>query len=417
MKKVLGLVTCILCTSSAFSFVPASLHHSSTSSPPRRQRQRRVVLGSTKALLENADNHAILKEIEGLTATFVDVQKTIESSAQLYESKLSEYEQQIGELSNEISQANTVILQKELQLEDLKKVTEQNTDQAQSSKTKVADIESDLESKRKEVEALSQQLQEKQTLLTEQEGQMNSIQDELKAVTVEYETLKVDVTDQYDLIAATQAENAALLEQVSNLQQQAEEAMLQFERMKNEYESEINALKSDMETQKKASTGLDTLLLKEEQTRTKALEQMLSTAREDLEETIMQAAAETESLQNKISSLERELNEINPSVQDVQLRNELIDVRAQSYKELMDVRLKMTTSKDKVNRLTEQVQKYEAERRSLRKLTVLGIKRVLTLVTFGVIGSGRKKVKKADKKNEEEQEQKKSRTVKKLIRR
>ncbi len=408
MKKVLGLVTSILCTSSAF--VPASHHYSIPS-----QRQGRVVLGSIVAP-ENADNNMILKEIESLTETFLDVQKTIQSNAELYESKLTEYEQRIDELSNEISQANTLILQKELQFEDLKKATERNRGEAEYSKTELAGIENDLESKREEVVALSQQLQETQMLLTKQEGQMKSIQDELKAVTSEYETMKDEVAGQSNLVASTQAENAALLEQVSNLQQQAEQAILQFQKIQNEYETEISSLKSDLEARKTASTGLDTLLLKEEQTRTKALEEMLSTAREDLEEAESKAAMETESLQKRISTLERELNARDPGAQDVQLRNELIDVRAKSYKELMDVRLKMTSSKDKVQLLSQQVQKYEAERRSLRKLTFLGLKRVFALVTLGMIGADRKKVKEADEENEET-EQKKVGTVKKLVRR
>jgi hypothetical protein len=86
-----------------------------------------------------------------------------------------------------------------------------------------------------------------------------------------------------------------------------------------------------------------------------------------------------------VKDIEDRLNDADQD--DIKLRKEIIDIRAKSYKEKIDMRRKMEINDkmlgDQIHELKHRLQQYELDRRSLRKLSVWALSRLGSVLTFG----------------------------------
>lgn len=98
----------------------------------------------------------------------------------------------------------------------------------------------------------------------------------------------------------------------------------------------------------------------------------------ELSSAVSDFETERTSLMSKIEALEEKVFAAN----DTKLRKDIIDVQAKSYTKLMDVKLQNDTEREKskkeIDEIRTQLEIYEQERKSLRKLTALGLSRVVS---------------------------------------
>uniref|UniRef100_A0A7S3VH06 Uncharacterized protein n=1 Tax=Chaetoceros debilis TaxID=122233 RepID=A0A7S3VH06_9STRA len=376
---------------------------------------RQTSLCSTSSADETISN--LLEEIKELTNSFSNVSSQANANANLYNSKLEEYERQIDLLSNQLEEATSKIQVKSVEIIEL-------NDKVNIIELKTSNHVRDIKSSKVELDeklnTLSLDLQTERDLVSSKDKDIQSLEKKNKYLTKDFNRLEKKLSQNAVAIAKSQSENKNLVDEANTYCKETKSCERDIRTMRKDHKDQISKFKNVEALRKKAVEDVLTIELK-----IKELEGTISTMKkneskmqssiessqkdyessiskitslkeeivhlqQEAENTIAQANLQESSLQNKISDLKKKLAD-NGNIQDVQLRKDLINVQAKSYESLMEIQLEMNVSEEKASRELAKVMKemelYEEERRSLRKLTVLGFKRAASLVTFGKIGT------------------------------
>ena len=334
---------------------------------------------SSESPVETDDNdkETLLAEINELTKSFEDVQANI---TRLYERKLEEYEDNMIALKKEIDAQINGMEKKDSEIAKLKVIM----DNAQ---------------------AQAKDLQEKEKMLSESEKKMDGLLTEMKQLKMdsdqkvkELKSKEQEVKVLTSSSSAAEQKNKSLTTRIQDL----EKLLLEKKALEGQvakYDREMKSIEKSVDSQKGIVIAKDEEIERLKSSMTKNEEQLkggqgkwsqekdtLAAERNDLlkeKEAIQReleaALPKAEAMQKTFKKQIKELEERLEITNDTKLRREIIDVQAKSYKELMDVRLKMDSTEQKAEQeildLLARCEEYEAERRSLRKLTVLGLKR------------------------------------------
>ena len=381
------------------------------------------------------EKEILIAEINELASAFEQVQETIQSNTKLYEQKMDDYEDDIETLKSEIDKQITGIMSRDNDIQELKVKLEAAESQLQDENLSTSKLEGNIKMLQSEIQTLKEDVgikdgevgqlkgdldslkqelekkesevkylstsssamdEEKQSLATriqELEGDVNNsmkLEDEVSEYKSNVESMKksvdaqkeiIDEKDKHirkitaviealqndldkskgkdgnwqqevDLAKATLEKNEALWqEEKVALMEENRNASEEVEKIQNEWNNEKNALVREKDAIFKERLAIN-LQLSKLQSETEQAERRMKGKAEDLEQSL------------------REVN-----MGDTQLRTEIAKIRSKSYNELMDVQLKYEQTEKlnefKIQNLEKNVEQFEEERRSFRKLTRL----------------------------------------------
>lgn len=381
------------------------------------------------------EKETLLAEINELASAFEQVQETIQSNTRLYEQKMDDYEDDIETLKSEIDKQMTGIMSRDFDIQELKAKLEAAESQLKDEKLSTSKLEDNIKMLQSEIQTLKEDVgikdgevgqlkddldslkqelekkesevkylstsssamdEEKQSLSTriqELEGDVKNrmkLEDEVSEYKSNVESMKKSIDAQkeiidgkdeeikkindviealqngldtvkgndgkwqqeVDLTKATLEKNEALWqEEKVALMAENRKAFEEVEKVQNEWNNEKDALVREKDAIFKEKAAIK-LQLSNLQSETEQAERRLKGRAEDLEQSL------------------REIN-----MGDTQLRTEIAKIRSKSYNELMDVQLKYEQTEKlnefKIQNLEKNVEQYEQERHSFRKLTGL----------------------------------------------
>lgn len=398
------------------SFIDDSKNRYSRREIVSRYIQRQKSLCST----QSADNETIatlLQEIKELTDSFSNISSQANANAKLYNSKLEEYERQIDVLSTQLEEATTRVQE---MTEEINEVNKKANSIELKTSNHIRDLEASNVELNEKLKTLSLDLQTEHDLVSSKDKVILSLEKKNNVLTTDCNRLEKELSLNADAIVKNRSENTNLLDQVKTYRQQTESYQRDISTMKEDHKGQISKLKNEYSLRKRDVEDISTMEQKMKELemtistmnqneskmqssiessqkdkelsidKITLLEEEISHLQQKLESATAQAAMQESSLQNKISQLEQKLVD-NGSNEEMKLRKDLINVQAKSYDDLIQVQLEMNSSEEKASRELEEVMKdielYEKERRSLRKLIGLGFKRAASLATFGLIWS------------------------------
>lgn len=231
-------------------------------------------------------------------------------------------------------------------------------------------IESELKKYEQESKDLKQSLDSQKSIVDTKEKEIDQLKSNIESLMGEMEELQTQKKELQDEIV--DAKNGYSFKEESWTQEKKE--LLSNEQQLSDENERLTKSKDKLrveqsewlETERTFKIEKDAILKEKD---TIAME--LSSAVSDFE-------TERTSLMSKIEALEEKVFAAN----DTKLRKDIIDVQAKSYTKLMDVKLQNDTEREKskkeIDEIRTQLEIYEQERKSLRKLTALGLSRVVS---------------------------------------
>lgn len=413
---------------SATVHVPAFPLKASTESP--------LDLSGTDDFPGDIERDELLDELEALTEAFESVQSNVQTNTKLYESKLDEYESEIAMLKEEVQKQLASVIMRDNDIKELKAIiesTKQNASEMEDAIVKegeeiIANLQKELDEledtlqkkdaevnilkgilvgKDNEIETKAKELDDDTTkiALEERIQELEDILKEKETLESELKSSQEAVINVQNLMEGKDEETAELKSSMETLRTEIEELQADRKRLEGEIEDTWNSLSfkekawseekeklirrqgslsEEIEKLTKSAETLNTEkgeLMKTKYTLTtekNKIHEENNALRAELSES--RAASETKQndLLKKIEELEYRLN----GNGDTKLRKDIIDIKAQSQTKIMDLQLQMDSVKSsadmEVDAMRSQIESYEAERNSLRKLTALGLKRVVS---------------------------------------
>eukprot|EP00592_Proboscia_alata_P027563 CAMPEP_0194433990 /NCGR_PEP_ID=MMETSP0176-20130528/80422_1 /TAXON_ID=216777 /ORGANISM="Proboscia alata, Strain PI-D3" /LENGTH=324 /DNA_ID=CAMNT_0039251847 /DNA_START=1 /DNA_END=972 /DNA_ORIENTATION=+ len=260
----------------------------------------------------------LLNEILGLTESFENVQSNIASSAKLYESKIRSYKSQIEELKSQI-----------------KRIDEEERQTQQQEKTRSTEIAA--------------------TAATDADYVA-----QIKVLTDEVSFLK-DCSQKL----ITEAKSEILLENLLSIREKDDEIV----RLTAGMSKELLGRDKDIV---RLGTEIEAAKLRQAENEVKIRDECRKESSKEQEMDDIRWTAEKESLLRRLQSLQDEIEGVK-----LRTKRELMAARTNPFQDLDQTPQNVNEELEGVvQKLQQKVVQYESERDSLRKLSVLGIKRV-----------------------------------------
>jgi hypothetical protein len=371
------------------------------------------------------DREALMSQINELASAFEQVQDTIQANAKLYEQKMDDYEEDIDNLKMEIDKqiigimtrdndikelkarladaesarqnGETQILREEinklvLECEEVKKEMKLKDEKIGELSANLNGKENDIRTKAKDIAKLEELLEKAndeknrlQTIIDENQQRLNVLENQekllkdkleasmskIRASDDEIETLKGTLSKvRADLDALTTERDATRID-LGTAEKRMKEKELAWEEEKREF---LIDKKISLEELQDSSRREKELLLEEN-----------STLLAKINQTQLQVQEMDERIKRMVKDTEDRVYLADQG--DVKLRKEIIDIRAKSYQRLMDMQVKSEIQEkqlgDEIKELTQRLEQYEVDRRSLRKLSAWAICRLGSVFSFG----------------------------------
>jgi len=375
-----------------------------------------IQAGSDLTAVEQ-DREVWISQINELATAFEQVQDTIQANAKLYEQKMDDYEEDIENLKAEIDKQIIEIMTRDNDIKELK--ASLANAKSSSENEELVSLREEISNLMIEIDELKEEMILKDETMGKLSASINAKDTDITAKTNEIEKLKDALEKVQDEKNSTNEEIYNLMEQVQKLEHQEQLLRDELETSNakiraNDYEIEslkgtITQLQGDLDALRDCLRSTEKRLEEKEfewaaektgiiATMKKTLEEVEGNARKEkeisskensvlsmkLDEVKSKLLKTEENYERMIKDFEDRLNEVDRD--EIKLRKEIIDVRAKSYKEKMDLRVTMETKEkllgDKVKDLTQKLGQYEADRRSLRKLSSWAVSRLGSILTF-----------------------------------
>eukprot|EP00558_Chaetoceros_sp_UNC1202_P004093 CAMPEP_0197246412 /NCGR_PEP_ID=MMETSP1429-20130617/10859_1 /TAXON_ID=49237 /ORGANISM="Chaetoceros sp., Strain UNC1202" /LENGTH=422 /DNA_ID=CAMNT_0042707049 /DNA_START=53 /DNA_END=1321 /DNA_ORIENTATION=+ len=345
------------------------------------------------------DLRAKEEEIKGIKSGMEDTKGSVQKELETKDKQLTESKEQITSSKQDLNVQKEIAKGKDAEIkkleadlsrqlgvlqnkeQELKIALSASTD-AEQSKTALIENIQDLEAKLANAKASAQKMEDNFANRLKTLEEQNNSQDSM------VQSKEKEITQLQNQIQSSQETVAELLGKDQNLQSKLKVLEIQLKEKQSSWEKKKGEFLADEDELTKLKQHLDD---KDQQFTTEKMEwnqeregliQKTEATEEKLLDEISNAKDTNDILRDDIEELKARLYRS----EDTKLRQEIIDVRAKSYKELMDVRLRMDITEqkavDEMRELNNKVDVYEKERKSLRKLTVLGAKRVGSFVRF-----------------------------------
>ena len=316
-----------------------------------------------------------------------------------------EAEEMIANLQREVLLMKGTMQDKDAEMKLLKAILVEKEKEIKSKEKEIEDAVSLSSNEGNANMALEERVQELEKMLEDKEALKTEL---IKSYKKEEEDLQKSIDSLKINVGEKDEENVQLKSSVETLRAEVDKLQIEGKQLKGAIDDTKNGLKFKERMwakEKKEMINRQTNVSNENDILTKSETQlkvdkskwtknkyMLTTDKNNLikENEILQsklsaALAESEknqrSLKDKIEQLEDKVSSVS-SVNDTKLRRDIIDIQAKAYQNLVDVRLQMDNAKNiaemELNDLRSQIEAYEGERKSLRKLTVLGLQRVVS---------------------------------------
>lgn len=366
-----------------------------------------------------------MSQINELASAFEQVQDTIQANAKLYEQKMDDYEEDIDNLKMEIDKQIIGIMTRDNDIKELKARLADAESARQNGETQILREENnklvlECEEVKKEMKLKDEKIGELSANLDVKE---NDIRTKAKDI-AKLEELLEKANDEKDRLQTIIDENQQRLNVLEN----------QEKLLKDELEASMSKIRSnddEIETLKgtlsKVRVDLDALTTERDATRIdlgtaeKRMKEKELAWEEEKREILIEKKISLEELQDssrrekelllrenstllaKINQTQLQVQEMDERIKrmvkdtedrvyladqgDVKLRKEIIDIRAKSYQRLMDMQVKSEIQEkqlgDEIKELTQRLEQYEVDRRSLRKLSAWAICRLGSVFSFG----------------------------------
>lgn len=392
---------------------------------------RNIQASSDKTSVD--EREALISQINELASAFEQVQETIQANAKLYEQKMDDYEEDIEKLKVEIDKQIVGIMTRDNDIKELKarlakaKSTSQQTGEIeilQEEKNSLLidneELNKEIQLKDEKIEALLASLAIKETDIVTKANEIVKLRDLLEKAHDEKNTMQTSM-DEY------QIEKSYIMERLQKLEDQKRLLKDDLEAAKSQICARDDEIENLNGTVSKLQTDLDTVATERDAVRIelgkteerlheresawieekmgiladmkKSLEEVQDNARKEkemlskensfllvkLDEAQSQFSEIDDRYKRMVKDIEDRLNDADQD--DIKLRKEIIDIRAKSYKEKMDMRRKMEINDkmlgDQIHELKHRLQQYELDRRSLRKLSLWALSRLGSVLTFG----------------------------------
>jgi len=285
------------------------------------------------------ENEILLSELNKLTSEFEVVQRTIFENAKLYNDQLDQYESKRIEL----------IQQNETQEKEI-----------QSKNTEMEELKLLLNTQQNEATTLSKEV-------TEMKSQMKLLEKETK---FKSEDIKRIQNENEKLVK----ENEKLINENEKIQKEMQLIQRKNENLANENETIVNKEKENTSNQIKIMT-------KKYETLNQEKESILEDQKE-IEKQFEISQSVIQLKEDKLKSLQEKLDHINQTNKE-NVAKDIVGIKSKSLQDIHVLERQLEKSKLQskrvIDELHERIDAYEEERKSLRKLSRLGLKRVGTI--------------------------------------
>ena len=316
-----------------------------------------------KVKLEAAESQ--LQDGNLSTSKFEDNIKMLQSEIQTLKEDAGIKDGKVGQLKGDLDSLKQELEKKESEVKYLSTSSSAMDEEKQSLATRIQELEGDVNNSMKledkvseyksNVESMKKSVDAQKEIIDEKDREIRKINAVIEALQNDLDASKGkdgNWQQKVDFAKATLEKNEVLWqEEKVALMEENRNASEEVEKIQNEWNNEKNTLEREKDAIFKERLAVN-LQLSKSQSETEQVERRMKGKAEDLEQSL------------------REVN-----MGDTQLRTEIAKIRSKSYNELMDVQLKYEQTEKlnefKIQNLEKNIEQFEEERRSFRKLTRL----------------------------------------------
>lgn len=260
---------------------------------------------------------------------------TIQKNTQLYEEQMQNYEEEIKSLTSEIQKLTLTVEEQKGEIQSLRE-TQQDVKNYDDDQISIV-----MEQNQKQWE------EDKLTLQTKYTKEIEAKQEEIQKVQIQLQELQKEYQVQKEHLSTIESKTQTLIKEKVDA---VENKVLLESKLK---EANVKIVESNLTTQSQLSQI-----------------QKLQKELNDLKQTTTTAA------ENLVTKEEAQ----------IQFTKDIISVKSQSGKDLYEMEKKMKTLQYEANKRVQELEvtlaSYEKERSSLRKLTMLGLNRIRSIITL-----------------------------------
>ena len=260
---------------------------------------------------------------------------TIQKNTQLYEEQMQNYEEEIKSLTSEIQKLTLTVEEQKGEIQSLRE-TQQDVKNYDDDQISIV-----MEQNQKQWE------EDKLTLQTKYTKEIEAKQEEIQKVQIQLQELQKEYQVQKEHLSTIESKTQTLIKEKVDA---VENKVLLESKLK---EANVKIVESNLTTQSQLSQI-----------------QKLQKELNDLKQTTTTAA------ENLVTKEEAQ----------IQFTKDIISVKSQSRKDLYEMEKKMKTLQYEANKRVQELEvtlaSYEKERSSLRKLTMLGLNRIRSIITL-----------------------------------
>ena len=261
---------------------------------------------------------------------------TIQKNTQLYEEQMQNYEEEIKSLTSEIQKLTLTVEEQKGEIQSLRE-TQQDVKNYDDDQISIV-----MEQNQKQWE------EDKLTLQTKYTKEIEAKQEEIQKVQIQLQELQKEYQVQKEHLSTIESKTQTLIKEKVDA---VENKVLLESKLK---EANVKIAESNLTTQSQLSQI-----------------QKLQKELNDLKQTTTTTTAE---------------NLVTKEEAQIQFTKDIMSVKSQSRKDLYEMEKKMKTLQFEANKRVQKLEvtlaSYEKERSSLRKLTMLGLNRIRSIITL-----------------------------------